>query len=507
MANRVLGIEYAGEQIKIVEVGFGRRLKIFNFAVVDNRKVDPARRTEQLNHALQVRGFEARDAIVATAGGTTEHRLLTLPPLSTREMLFVMQREAKKLAPTGMAELLWSYDVLKAKEELGIKKNQILLVTAERPMIDAAQNLMAHSRVKLQQVTTIPEAVLNLLRQVTGDWKKDAVRTVVHFAGADAYIMFMQDGTLLLSREIHFDSADMAQEEQADRLSNELRRSMLYFRQNFPQAQLNQIVFSGDNDILGALATRSSEELGVRGSILRFEDNLDTSGFRGNWDEFRFHLPSLTAALGAAWRKTPGISGVNLLPGKTQARQEAGINPTKIARAACIVAASITLTVGGLYVRERGTMDASRRELTQRAAVIEPKLQQMVQFEASRSLAEKRAAFLKTMESRTDWTEIFRDISFLIPSTGVFEEMRIEGGDAPKITIRGYVLASSAAEGNGDFNRFFAALGGLPSFKTVSMPKPTVVSVADSGPPGQLKAADLTTQASKVSFEVVCELQ
>src|SRR5712691_5604051 len=311
MANRVLGIECSGDRIKIVEAGFGRKLKIFNFAVIDNSNVDPARRTEQLNHTLQVRGFEAKDTIIATTGGTTEHRLLTLPPLSTREMHFVMQREAKKLAPTGMAEMLWSYDVLKTKEELGIKKNQILLVTAERPIVDAAQNLMAQSRVKLQQVTTIPESVLNLLRQVTA-WKKDAVRTVVHFAGTGAYIMFVQDGTLLLSREIHFESADMAQEEQAERLSNELKRSMLYFRQNFPQAQMDQIVFSGDNDILGTLATRSSEELGVPGSILRFEDNLDTSGFRGNWDEFRFHLSSLTAAIGAAWRKSPGISGITL---------------------------------------------------------------------------------------------------------------------------------------------------------------------------------------------------
>src|SRR5438876_11492711 len=181
MANRILGIEYGADRIKVVEVTFGRKLKVFNFAVIDNRNVDPARRTEQLNHTLQVRGFEAKEAIIATSGGNSEHRLLTLPPLSTREMHFVMQRESKKLAPTGMAEMLWSYDILKTKEELGIKKNQILLVTAERTMVDAAQILVAQSRLKLQQVTTIPEAVQNLLRQVTSR-KKEVVRAVVHFA-------------------------------------------------------------------------------------------------------------------------------------------------------------------------------------------------------------------------------------------------------------------------------------------------------------------------------------
>ena len=505
MANRVLGIEYAGDRIKIVEVSFGRKLKVFNFALIDNRNVDPDRRTEQLNHTLQVRGFEAKDAVIATSGGNTEHRLLTLPPLSTREMHFVMQREVKKLAPTGMAEMLWSYEVLKAKEELGIKKNQILLVTAERPLVDAAQNLMAQSRLTLQQVTTIPEAVLNLLRQVTA-WKKDSVRSYVYFAGTGVHVMFAQDGTLLLSREVHFDSADMAQEEQADRLSNELKRSMLYFRQNFPQAQLEQILFSGDNDLLGALANRSSEELGLPGSILRFEENLDTTGFRGNMDEFRFHLPSLTAALGAAWRKTPGLSGINLLPGKTQAKQEAGVNPTKIARVACIAAASITLVTGLYYFRETGNIAAMRRELTQRAAAIDPKLQQMAQFESARSRAEERTTFLARIGTPTDWTELFRSLSFIVPPTAVFEEMRLESGEAVKLSIRGYVLAPSAAEGNADFNRFFGSISALPAFKAVTLPKPTVISVVDFAPllPGKIPSGLL--QSTKVIFEIACEL-
>ena len=506
MANRVLGIEYADDRIKIVEVSFGRKLKIHNFAIVDNRSVDPARRTEQLNHTLQTRGFEAKDAIIATSGGNTEHRLLTLPPLSTREMHFVMQRESKKLAPTGMSEVLWSYEVLKAKEELGIKKNQILLVTAERPMVDAAQNLLNQTRLKLQQVTTIPEAVLNLMRQVT-QWKKDAVRTIVHFAGAGVHILFAQDGVLLLSREISFDVTDLAQDEQAERLSSELKRSTLYFRQNFPQAQLDQILFSGDNDLLGTLATRSSEELGIPGSILRFEENLDTSGFRGNFDEFRFHLPSMTAALGAAWRKTPGLSGVNLLPGKTAAKEQAGINPTKIARVACIVAVAIALIAGLYFFREKGKLDAAKRDLRQRASVVDPKLQEMQQFEARRAASEQRSAFLKRVGARTDWTELFRSLSHIVPASAVFDEIRLDGGNTPKVVIRGSVTAASS-EANSDFNHFLSALRNQPFFKNVTMPKPTTVTAVESSAAvtSVANAANTGAQRSKVTFEIECEL-
>ena len=500
MANRILGMEFTQDLIKIVEVSFARKLKVFNFAVIDNSNVEPERRTEQLNHTLQVRGFEAKDVVIATSGGNVEHRLLTLPPLSTREMHFVMQRESKKLAPTGMAEMLWSYDILKSKEELGIKKNQILLVTAERPMVDAAQNALNQTKLKLLQVTTIPEAVMNLMRQVT-NWKKDGVRTAVHFAGKGVHVIFAQEGVLLLSREIPFDPANMAQDEQVERLVNELKRSTLYFRQNFPQAQLEQIVFSGDNDILGTLATRSSEELGMPGSILRFEENLDTSGFRGNWDEFRFHLPALTAAIGAAWRKTPG-TGINLLPGKTAAKEQAGINPTKIARIAC--AASMVIAVGsaGYYVREKGRADGDRRIAQQRIAAVEPQLALAKDLEQRRVAGDERSTFIKRLGPRTDWAEVLRSLSFLVPETAYFEYIRVDGGEKLLLTIRGRVVAPTAAQANADFTKFINGTRALPYFKAVTMPKAPEVAFEDIA-----ATATVALQVrSRVSFEVICEL-
>ena len=502
MANRTLGIELTDDQIKIVEVSFGRRLKVFNFAVIDNRNVEASRRAEQLNHTLKIRGFEAKDAVIATSGANVEHRLLTLPPLSSREMHFVTQRESKKLAPTAGAETVWSYEILKAKEELGIKKNQILLVTAERPLVDAAQAFISQTRLKLQQITTIPEAVLNLLRHVMA-WKKDAVSTVVHFAGNFVHILFVQDGLLLLSREIHFDPANMAPDEQVLRIVSELKRSTLYFRQNFPQAQLNQVIFSGDNDALGTLATQSTEELGIPGSIVRFEESLDTSTFRGNWDEFRFHLPGLTAALGAAWRKTAGSSGINLLPGKTQAKEQAGINPAKIAKVACVLAMAGSLTMGGYYLRETSAIAAERQQLIQRSAIVDPRLQELAELDSRRASAEQKAAFLHSIGARADWTELLRNLSFIVPPTAVFESIKVEGGTEMKLTLQGYLSASSAADGNADFNRFFNDLHGLSFFKAVTMPKPTTVSFIDA--PATTPVSTLQVR-SKVSFEVVCLL-
>ncbi len=504
MSNRALGIEYTKDWIKIVEAASGRKLKVSNFAIVDLRKTEPERHAEQLNHTLQVRGFDARDAIVAVTGGNAEHRLLTLPPLTGRELHFVMERESKKLASGGAAQMLWSYDVLKTKEELGIQKNQILLVAAQRDVVTDVQSFISQTRLKLAQVTTIPEAVLTLARQVTA-WKKDAVRTVVYFAGNTVYVLFVQEGVLLLSREIRFEYGNIAQEEQVERLIVELKRSALYFHQNFPQTQRDQILFSGDSDLLGILSARSPQDLGMPGSIFGIEESLDTTGFRGNWDEFRFHLPALAGALGAAWRKR--AAGINLLPGKTQQIKGRGANPTRIAAIGCAAACGLAVIAGVHYARQASDISAEKRELTRRLDIANPKLEQAGDSQKKRAAAGDKSSFLHRFGNRADWGEIFRSLSFLVPRSALFESIQIDGGEKAVLILRGFVLSDTAAQGNADFNRFFNEVRGLPFFKTVSMPKPLNVSFDDETRTAtSMPAPALFRPRSKTSFEIQCEL-
>src|SRR5262245_38473653 len=141
MAASILGIEYSKDTINIVEVSYARRLKILNFAVIESGAIPPERRREQLLHTLNTRGFEARQAVVAFSGPGVEHRLLQLPPLSPREMEFVMAREARKAS--SAKNMAWTYELLEAKEEVGIKKSQVLLVTAESESVKAVQEIFA----------------------------------------------------------------------------------------------------------------------------------------------------------------------------------------------------------------------------------------------------------------------------------------------------------------------------------------------------------------------------
>ena len=212
MSNRVLGIEFSPESLKLVEVTYGRRLKVHNFAIVDNRAIDPERRVDQLNHALQVRGFEAKDAMVAVNGIQVEHRLLTLPPLSGRELKFVMQREARKSAPAGVTDTYWDFEILQSKEELGIKKRQILLVTSSTELIAEAQEFFGKTNLNVKRITTVGESLLNLTQNI-GYWKKELVKNIVHFGPSSVHVIFVQRGTLLMCRDIPLRYGDVDQDQ------------------------------------------------------------------------------------------------------------------------------------------------------------------------------------------------------------------------------------------------------------------------------------------------------
>jgi Tfp pilus assembly PilM family ATPase len=463
MAAPILGIEYSKDNIRIVEVSYARRMKVLNFAVIENSAIPHERRREHLLHTLQTRGFEARQAIVAFSGPNIEHKLLQLPPLSGREMEFVMAREARKV--TASKNMLWTYDALESKEEVGIKKSQVLLVTAETEGVKSMQETFASARFKIVQVTTVAESLVNLLSN-TGVWKKDSVKCVVHLTGNRGHMLFVRDAVMLLAREIQFDYADLSQEEQTGRLITELKRSSLFFRQNFPQANVDEIVLSGDNKLLGAIAAAAKQELGIEAGILRFDDLLDTSGLRGDWDTLRYNLPVLSVALGAAWRKNPGI-GINLLStSKSSSRRSATAG--RLAKFLVPASMALVLLSGGYYYAAKSRTEPLRAELEQKNQV----LQSILAGAGDLQRQADRDAMVVRLTTSTEWTELFRRLSFVVPDTALIESIQIEKKDKANLVIKGSIVGSISSA-NSDFNTLVASLGQVQGIASVKNNTPT----------------------------------
>lgn len=481
MATPILGIEYSKDSIKIVEVVYARRLKILNFAVIENGAIPQDRRREQLLHALQTRGFEAKTAIVAFNGPNIEHKLLQLPPLSGREMEFVMAREARKV--TTSKNMVWTYNALESREEVGIPKSQVLLVTAEAESIKSLQDTFAQANFKIIQVTTAAESLVNLLEN-TGVRKQDAVKCLVHLGGNRGQVLFVRDGALLLSRDVQLDYSDISQEEQTNRLLTELKRSNLFFRQSFPQANIDEILFSGDSKLLGAIAAAAKQEFGVETGMLRCEDLIDTAGLRGDWDTLRFNLPALSVALGAAWRKTPG-QGINLLPNaKRSSRKSAAAG--RLAKFLVPASLALVLLSGSYYFAAKSKMDPRRTQLEQKNS----ELAGILSAADERKRLAERDATLVRMTAITDWEEIFRSLSIVIPETAVFESVRIDKQGKSVLVIKGTITGNLSRVAT-DFKEFVSSLRRIPGFGSVKQNDPATESVDGK---------------TRIRFEVQCEL-
>jgi Tfp pilus assembly PilM family ATPase len=503
MAGRILGVEFSEESMKLVEIGYGRRLKVFNFAIIDNRAIDPERRVDQFNHTLQVRGFEAKDVVVAANGVQVEHRLLTLPPLSGRELRFVMQREAKNPAPAGVTESYWDFELLKSKEELGIKKRQILLVTSATNIVSDAQEFFGRTKLKLQKVTTVGDALRNLLKNV-GFWNKDVVKSIVHFSTNSVHVLFIQEGTLLLCRDIPISYGDVDPDQQRERLMTEIKRSNLYFRQNFPQREVDEVLFSGEDEMIGALVSQAKEDLGIESNVLRFDDNLDPSSFKGDWDEFRFHIPSLSAAFGVAWHKTMD-TGINLIPGKAGSKEGPPVYQ-KLIKVAAMVVLAVMLVSGLRYFFGGQGLRADQLDLDRKIAELEPSIQEGQAAAAERNLADTRESFIDRMAAGDPWEEALRSLSLLVPDTAAFEAVDISGGATNSMVVQGY-LRGASGQPSAEFAEFFEQLQGLEHFSSVAMLAPLSVSYEDVGSGAGADATVMPEVSSVVRFEVRCLLQ
>jgi hypothetical protein len=305
----------------------------------------------------------------------------------------------------------------------------------------------------------------------------------------------------MLSRDFPVDYESVSREEQIRRLVTEIKRSMLFFKQNFPQAHLYEILYSGDSDIVGTLSTTAREEFNVETSVMRFDDMLDPSGFRGDWNEFRFHIPAMAAAIGAAWRKTPG-SGINLAPGKKAVPRAATDRLEAFAKVAAVCAVVMALMTGAYYYLQFSRINGSLAAVRLREIEVQPRVNQAYAIQQQRAIAMTRQALLKRIEPATNWLEAFRGLSFVVPESAVFESVQIANAPNPVMIVRGQMVAPSAAQANADFNAFFNKLRGLPLFSGVTMSQPLTVT----NETGVLAVSGSVSPRSRVSFEMRCEL-
>jgi Tfp pilus assembly protein PilN len=233
--RRRLGIVLIADRLIGAIVRPGRAVETFSIVNADNPAV--AVRAE-----LDARGLRPRAARVAIQRNLVTVKPLDLPSTADSELEEMVRFEVDRHVPFPADDALVDFTVLPTDGE----GRRVLLLAAERRVVDRALQLMAEAKIRATSVTVAPHDLLSLLsRQRAGQ------RAIwVHRVGDTADLLVLRGNTLAMSRSIL--GSDPGN------LASELRRTLGMFRWR----ECDAIWVSGD-DAVHALESAALAALGT----------------------------------------------------------------------------------------------------------------------------------------------------------------------------------------------------------------------------------------------------
>ena len=92
-SKSIVGIEITSSQIRFVRMDSSAKpAKVLDFGVVDLFSAHPDNLAQQLEAVVQKRGLESQQASSAVSDPAIVHHVITIPPMSKRDMRVVVER-------------------------------------------------------------------------------------------------------------------------------------------------------------------------------------------------------------------------------------------------------------------------------------------------------------------------------------------------------------------------------------------------------------------------------
>jgi Tfp pilus assembly PilM family ATPase len=469
MANRT-GIELLPHACRIVEVASRARLfggssleppQVRAFREIPYSAADPDALTAELRQALK--GLQPR-ASVAVWGLRSSHQALLLPPAARADLEAVARREART-APGGLPAAPLADVVVAGALRDGRRETGYAAVAADelrarlRPLVEAG--------VKVESVTTAALAHVSLVRQRRALLPDAAVAVISVNAQATA-ITVVHGGVVLFARELPWgDQTDRPAEGQesasrtafASRVAAELRRSLVYVRQN-RKVDVSRVLVCGDIPDLRSLTAPLVHELAVDVETLDVAEDLDLSRLPEPSDGLRSRLGAWRTALALATdtEPLPGLRGQDAGP--------AAASSALVPRIAAAAVAGVLITAaawGALSYLSAG-VTARQERLRRTIGVLEPELQRREEERRRAALAASREAALGAFALQGPrLARVMEAFSLAAPADVALFAIRVEPGDTSwRLQVEGQAEGTDAGAAHATFNRFLKALEASP---------------------------------------------
>ncbi|MCB7129233.1 MAG: hypothetical protein J3T61_06835 [Candidatus Brocadiales bacterium] len=498
----VIGMEVVQRQstlqIKLVEMtSSAEKLEVTDFVIEELqgglKLVGP-----RLSKILQERGFKAKSINAIIPYPSIDYHQVSLPPMSKRDTRMAADREARKDLKFPADELVFDYEVVGESEEKGLQKIELVVARAQSKDMAELFSIAGESRLKLSSLTVVPAALRNLFWMRGG--AGDETVAMVHDGGEKGTIVIFYQGNLRFPREFPLrrgSEADVSAE-RTGRLVAELKRSLLFAKQQARGLTVEKILLLGERAQPDALANAISSETGIQTEIYAPLD-LDLSPLGDRVGEFRESLSTLAIPLGLAWNGHEH-STLNLMSMQLTEQRKSSL-AKKI-----LIAASILLIIflAGDYFLLRHKVKPYKEELqglNREIASLRPQTRDMQEIEKERGLLGTRRVFLgKMLGPVSPWSEILRTISLCVSDEMLLDSVDIKEDEKGwRLEIRGEVVGSDAAFVQRVFREFFSRLLTNPSLSDGVVESFTIGPTAVAG-------GARGTLASKLEFTVAAQI-
>lgn len=176
-------------------------------AVRDGEIVDPTRVAAKIKEILSENGFKSRKVITAVSGQSAIIRpRIKFPAIPIKELKEVVMHDAERYIPFPIQDVYIDFQVTGTVEEEGMSKYDVLLVTAQKQLIDTYFETFSQADLTLVAVDIASFAVMRAIQDDTEE-DQDQLNVLILIRGETTDLSVIQGGAPLFARSIPMGSS------------------------------------------------------------------------------------------------------------------------------------------------------------------------------------------------------------------------------------------------------------------------------------------------------------
>jgi len=581
MAKTVIGIDIDASSVKVIEIEPGKELAVKAFGVSNlefKEKPSPEEllraQTEALSEAIaSLPPRKKFDNVVSLVSGReVRTRILSFPPMPRKEVAGVVEREVRKDAAVPIEDLIYDYSLLRMVRERGQDKQQVMIVSVNRDMVYENIGVLRTFGILPAGITTSSNGLYAALSR-SAPWSSDEAVGLIDI-GANICTMFIfGNDTLYFQREIFTGYDDMKAvfeegEEEGEmdfgpgvaggpssideipalqRVATELKRSFLYYKQQFRGNIIKKLYVSGEGVRLPRVDEFLAEGLeDVEIKFLNPFEGINLEGLGAQATELETLAPRFATCAGLAL-DPPKLLRINLLPSEIKAQAFVAIKRFVYAGLVVVVVALIAIfymVLGKELDEARDAYEVEKANYDE----LKPGLEELKGVNAQIAMFQSYSELLaKLTKNEPLWADIYANVGALVSENMHLESVvinrvgqgsrtrrgRRRGVSGPSVEsearweafIEGYAYDDSQVALQERVTRFLERLRESPFFEEVYLQpskdtvervagEPIVTSTKGAKEPDRLFAEALTTIYSDViagtykqKFKIFCKLE